>query len=209
MPTDIPKNFNDVMPKGGFSGIFSSKPLPQLLTISYWIYLASALLWLLTTIPGLIFSFITLGLGRYWIADGIRGIVVSVISLAIIVAIVITVLKLKEGLQWPRLALTILSGVTFILGFFGAFTGWLTVIAAVFLWLPESTNWFNAQKAGVPYVPANQTPAPGYAPGYQPGAQQPGYQAPGYTPPQQGYQPPTAPGAEGQPGQYPGPGAGQ
>jgi hypothetical protein len=41
MPTDRPRNFNDVMPSGGFSDMFTVTWLPTELTVAYWIWLIS------------------------------------------------------------------------------------------------------------------------------------------------------------------------
>jgi len=157
IPADAPKSINDVMPKGGFSGIFNVSGLPMLLKISYLIWIIGAGLWLLTTIIGLIFSFALLGrksdsiLGVVvydYTAQGIGGIVLSIVALVVIAAIVVSAMKLKEGLQWPRMALSVLAVISFILVFFGAGIGFLGVIAAVLMWLPESSAWINSQKQG-------------------------------------------------------------
>ncbi|ABY24436.1 hypothetical protein RSal33209_2711 [Renibacterium salmoninarum ATCC 33209] len=154
MPADAPKSINDVMPKGGFSGIFNVNGLPTMLKVSYLIWIIGAGIWLLTTIFGLIFSFALLGRGTDTIfgasfnytAEGIKGIIVSIIAVVVIAAIVVSAMKLKEGLQWPRMALTILAVVSFIMLFFGAGLGLIGIVATVFMWLPESTAWFNARK---------------------------------------------------------------
>lgn len=159
MPTDIPHSMNDVMPKGGFSGIFNTTGLPTLLKVSYILWLVTAGLWLLTTLFGFIFSIIALGArdnslfgvtipgsGDEIRAAGVKGVVVSIIALVVIAAIVVCAMKLKEGLQWPRMALTILTVVSLILVFFGAGVGLIGVVATILMWLPESTAWINSRK---------------------------------------------------------------
>lgn len=155
MPADAPKSLNEALPKGGFSGIFNVNGLPTLLKVSYLIWIIGAGIWLLSTIFGLILSFTLLGrkgeaisgTGVYdYTGDGIRGIIVSLIALVVIAAIVVSAMKLKEGLQWPRLALTILAIISFILMFFGAGLGILAVVATVLMWLPESSAWINSRK---------------------------------------------------------------
>lgn len=145
MPADAPKSLNDVMPKGGFSGIFNTNGLPSLLKISYLIWIIGAGLWLLTTVIGFVVSLVQLGFG-FSAATGARGTIVSIIAFVVIAAIVVSAMKLKEGLQWPRMALSILAVISFILIFFGAGIGFLGVIAAVLMWLPESSAWINSRK---------------------------------------------------------------
>lgn len=164
MPTDGPKSFDDVMPKGGFSGIFNVAGLPNLLKWSYILWLITAGLWLLTTIIGFIFSLTLLGRGSdtilgtlygsdYWRGEGIKGIIFSIIALVVIAAIVVCAMKLKEGLQWPRLALTIIAAVSIILAIFGGGgVGLIGIVATVLMWLPESTAWLNSRRSAPPVV---------------------------------------------------------
>jgi hypothetical protein len=160
MPTDGPRSFNDVLPRGGFSGIFNASGLPTLLKVSYFLWIIGAALWLLTTIFGLIFSILALGARDdvfFGItipgssdsirAGGARGIVVSIIALVLITAIVLCAMKLKEGLQWPRMALTVITVLAFVLLFFGAWSAFiLPLVATILMWLPESTAWLDARK---------------------------------------------------------------
>ncbi|NYE95544.1 Flp pilus assembly pilin Flp [Psychromicrobium silvestre] len=163
MPTDGPKSFNDVMPKGGFSGIFSVAGLPQLLKISYILWLITAGLWLISTVIGLIFSIIRIATPDYNDLNslisltrpnergaGVAGLIVSIISLVLIAAIVVFAMKLKEGFQWARLALSIIAAVSIVLVFFGAGTGLIGVVATVLMWLPESTAWLNSRRNAPP-----------------------------------------------------------
>ncbi|WP_427015512.1 hypothetical protein ACQCSX_11830 [Pseudarthrobacter sp. P1] len=138
MPADMPHSMNDVMPKGGLSGIFSTTGLPTLLKVSYILWLVTAGFWLLGTIIGFLISLVTL--------SG-KGIILSIISLAVIAAIVVCAMKLKEGLQWPRMALTVLAVVSLILVFAGAGgVGVIGIVATILMWLPESTAWINSRK---------------------------------------------------------------
>jgi hypothetical protein len=162
MPKDAPRTFSDVVPAGGLKGMFKLAGLPTLIKVSYILWLVTAALWLLTTIIGLILSIVFLGArddtflgyevpgsGAALRASGASGIVVSIIALVVIAAIVVCAMKLKEGLQWPRLALTALAVISLILVFFGAWVSIIGVAAAVLMWLPESTAWLNSRK-GVP-----------------------------------------------------------
>ncbi len=162
MPKDAPRSMNEVMPAGGFGGMFKMDGLPQLLKISYIIWLVSAGLWLLSTFFLLIGSLFALGAkdnsilgitipgsGAEIRAQGIKGIVVAIISLALILAIVVCAMKLKEGMQWARMALSVIAFLSIVLLFFGAGGGLLGIVATVLMWLPESTAWLNSRSKGV------------------------------------------------------------
>ncbi|WP_394939958.1 hypothetical protein [Psychromicrobium sp. YIM B11713] len=160
LPTDTPKSFDEVLPKGGFSGIFNLGGLPQLLKISYVLWLITAGIWLLTTIFGFIGSLVLLGQGDnlfgvyvesgYYRGLGIRGIIISIIALVVIAAIVVFAMKLKEGLQWARFALTAVAVVSIILTAFGAWVSLIGIVATVLMWLPESTAWLNSRRSAPP-----------------------------------------------------------
>ena len=157
MPKDMPHSVKDVMPAGGFAGIFKMDGMPQLLKISYIIWLVTAGIWFLLNIVLLLGSLIALGAqdslfgyGAAVRAAGVKGIIVSIIAFVLIAAIVICAMKLKEGVQWARLALSAIVVLGFIMLFFGASgSGLLGVVAAVLMWLPESTAWFNSRAKGV------------------------------------------------------------
>lgn len=147
MPQDMPHSMNDVMPVGGFSGIFKTAGLPQLLKISYIIWLVTAGLGILFNIIGMLGSLLFLGLGS---GSAARGFVSSVISLAVMVAVVICAMKLKEGMQWARMALSAMVVLSIILVPLGASgTGLLGIVAAVLMWLPESSAWLKSHAGGV------------------------------------------------------------
>lgn len=135
----------DVMPAGGFSGLFKTEGLPPLLKISY-------IMWLVTAGISLFFAFLSFIAALFLLAspylrgNGFRGIVMTVVSLVIIAAIVICAMKLKEGMQWARMALSIIVVVSIFLIFFGTTVGvWLGIVAAVLMWMPESTAWLNSR----------------------------------------------------------------
>ncbi len=149
MPADMPRSIKDVMPAGGFTGIFKMGDLPQLLKISYIIWLVTAALWLFFTFFAFIGSLFLLS-SSYYRGSGVRGIVISIISLALIAAIVVCAMKLKEGMQWARIALSIIALISiflFVTSSRGG--GLLSVVAAVLMWLPESTAWLNSRSKGV------------------------------------------------------------
>ena len=163
MPKDMPHSFGEVMPKGGFSGLFNTTGLPTLLKVSYIIWLVTAALWLIGTFFGIIFSLIAItasddtvfgivvpGSGASIRASGWRGLIGSIIALILIAAILICVLQLKAGMQWARMALSIIAVLSIVLLFFSAGGGLLGIVATILMWLPESTAWLNSRSKGVP-----------------------------------------------------------
>lgn len=145
MPTDMPSSLRDVMPVGGFSGIFKTEGLPQLLKISYIMWLVTAAIWLFFTFFSVLGSLFRLLLTSNRGA-GLWGLVVAVITLALIAGIVLCAMKLKEGKQWARMALSAIV----VVGFFTIFAGgtgggMLGVVAAILMWLPESSAWLNSR----------------------------------------------------------------
>jgi len=162
MPKDMPHSMSEVMPAGGFSGLFNLAGLPQLLKISYIIWLVSAGLWLLGSVLAFFGSLFLLGAsdtsilgipiegtGAALRMSGVRGIVTSIISLVLIAGVLICIMKLKEGMQWARMALSVIAGLSIVLAFFGAGFGLLGVVATILMWLPESSAWFNSRAKGV------------------------------------------------------------
>jgi hypothetical protein len=153
MPTDGPRSFNDVMPKGGFSGMFSVTGLPTELKVSYWIWLIGGMLGVLGTFFGLLAT-----LAVFTVAPALAAfiLVLVLVALALGVAQIVLALKMKEGKEWARLALTIVAGVSLVLAFIGSSVGegignnWLgfliSAAATVLMWLPNSQAWFNTVK---------------------------------------------------------------
>ncbi|WP_264354912.1 hypothetical protein [Pseudarthrobacter sp. MM222] len=157
MPADRPRNVNDVLPQGGFSGMFSVASMPTELKVSYWIWLIGGLLGLLGGVIGLFGSFVLLT-----VAPGI-GIVVLLlvlVALALAAAQFILAMKMKEGREWARLALTILAGVSLLLTIISASatdgrsgSSWpgfiISLAATVLMWLPNSQAWFASLRGRV------------------------------------------------------------
>lgn len=149
IPKDMPRSIQDAMPAGGLAGIFRTDGLPQLLKISYIMWLVTAAIWLFFTFFSFIGSLFGLA-SRYFRGEAVWGLVASIISVALIAAIVVCAMKLKEGKQWARMALSAIVVVGFILMASGSNGGSLLgVVAAVLMWLPESTAWLNARAKGL------------------------------------------------------------
>jgi hypothetical protein len=78
------------------------------------------------------------------------------VALAIAAAQIVLVLRMKEGKEWARLALTIVAGVSLVLAVIGGSVGggignnWLgfliSAAATVLMWVPNSQAWFAAVK---------------------------------------------------------------
>lgn len=141
MPTEWPTGANDIMPAGGFSGIFKTAGLPQMIKVSYIIWLIVGGLSLFFSALGFIFSLILFSP---------RGAVVSLISMILAAAVILVAMKLKEGLPWARMVLTAITVLNIILVFVGGGSGWLGIVATIFMWLPESSAWLNSRSQNTP-----------------------------------------------------------
>lgn len=156
MPTDGPKSFNDVMPKGGFSGMFNVAGMPIELKVSYWIWLIGGLLGLL---GGLIGVFGTLVL--FGVAPGFAAVllILVLVSLVLAAAQIVLAMKMKEGKEWARLALSALVVVGLLISIIasasldGQGNNWfgfiIGAVATVLMWLPNSQAWFKSVKGSV------------------------------------------------------------
>jgi hypothetical protein len=152
LPTDRPRNFNDALPSGGFAGMFTVTWLPTELKVAYWIWLIGGLLGLLGGVIGLFGSFVLLA-----VAPGLGLIVLLLVlvALALAAAQVILAMKMKEGREWARFALTIVAGISLLLAILNASAAdgrgggsWpsfvISLVATVLMWLPNSQAWFDS-----------------------------------------------------------------
>ncbi len=154
MPTDRPRSFSDVMPVGGLSGMFTVTAMPTELKVSYWIWLLGGLLGLLAGVVGIFGSFVLLAFAP---GAGLVVLLLVLIALAIASAQIVLAMKMKEGREWARFALTIIAGISLILVLVnaGAVDGrgggnWMSflisLVATVLMWLPNAQAWFAAQR---------------------------------------------------------------
>jgi uncharacterized membrane protein len=152
VPADRPRNFGDVMPQGGFSSMFSVTGMPTELKVSYWIWLIGGLLGLLGGVVGLFGSFVLLAVAP---AIGLVVLLLVLVALALAVAQIVLAMKMKEGREWARFALTILVGVSLLLTILGASatdgrsgTSWpgfiISLVATALMWMPNSQAWFSS-----------------------------------------------------------------
>ena len=150
LPADRPRDFHDTMPHGGFSDMFTVSWLPVELKIAYWIWLIGGLLGLLGGVVGLFGAFVLLA-----VVPGLGFVVLLLVlvALALSGAQVILAMKMKEGREWARFALTIVAGISLLLailnssaadgrgaGSWPSFT--ISLVAVVLMWLPNSQSWF-------------------------------------------------------------------
>lgn len=151
VPADRPRNFNEVLPLGGYSGMFTLPAMPTELKISYWVWVIGGLLGLLAGVIGL-FSVLVLFVVSP--PEGILLLLLVVVALALAGAQVTLAMKMKEGREWARFALTIAAGVSLLLAALSTgFTGggsWpgfvISLAATVLMWLPNSQSWFAASR---------------------------------------------------------------
>lgn len=156
MPTDGPKNFNDVLPQGGFSGMFKVTGMPTELKVSYWIWLIGGLLGVLGALLGLFGSVVL-----FTLAPGVAVVVLLLVLIALVVAAaqIVFAMKMKEGKEWARLALTVIAAISLILSIVGGAmangqgSNWfgfvISLVATVLMWLPNSQAWFKSAKGAL------------------------------------------------------------
>jgi len=157
MPADRPRNFNDALPAGGLSGMFKVAAMPTELKVSYWIWVIGGFLGLLGGIIGLFGSFVLIAFAP---AIGLLVLLLVLVAFALATAQIILAMKMKEGREWARLALTILAGLSLLLALIsagvadgrggGSVPGFIiSLVATVLMWLPNSQAWFVAQRGRV------------------------------------------------------------
>lgn len=137
--------------RSGFPAIFSVAGLPTELKVSFWIWFLGGILGLLGGLLGMLAS-LTLFAAAPAAALGV--LVLMLLAATVGTAQIIFALRMKEGKQWARLALTVLTAATLVLalanlamrvGQGGNWAGFLISLAAtVLLWLPRSQAWFAA-----------------------------------------------------------------
>ncbi|MET1089013.1 MAG: hypothetical protein ABWY04_18165 [Arthrobacter sp.] len=145
------------MPLGGFASMFTVTWMPTPLKVAYWIWLISGLLGLLGGVIGLFGSFVLLA-----VAPGLGFVVLLLVLVALAIAAtqVILAIKMKEGHEWARFALTIVAGISLLLAILNASTAdgrgggsWphftVSLVATVLMWLPSSQAWFSSVRGRV------------------------------------------------------------
>lgn len=150
MPGDRPRSFHDVLPRGGFSGMFTATGMPTGLGISYWIWLIGGLLGLVGGIIGLFGSLVLLA-----VLPGLGLLVLLLVlaALTLAAAQIVLAMKMKEGREWARFALTMVAGISLVLMIINAGVAegrgggnWpsfiISLVAVVLMWMPSSQAWF-------------------------------------------------------------------
>ena len=151
VPDHWPRTFNEALPAGGYSGMFTVPAMPTELKISYWIWVIGGLLGLLAGVIGLFGALVLFVVSP---PAGILLLLLVLVALALAGAQITLAMKMKEGWEWARFALTIAAGVSLVLAALstgiaggGSWPGFLISLAAtVLMWLPNSQPWFTAGK---------------------------------------------------------------
>lgn len=119
--------------------------VPQQLTISYWLWVAAAVLGVLLGIVNI--AVIAGQYGGIFVGAAITGLIIGIILAAFYVFCAI---RLKEGARWARIVLTVLGALAVIGLFSQLIVGNLSFIgsaaavaAAILMWLPESQKHFR------------------------------------------------------------------
>lgn len=157
MPADRPRSFSDAMPHGGFSGMFSVTAMPTELKVSYWIWLIGGLLGLLGGVIGLFGSFVIFAFAP---AVGLLVLLLVLVALTLAAAQIILAMKMKEGREWARFALTIVAGISLVLAIVNASavagrgggsmpSFVISLVATVLMWLPNSQAWFAGHRGRI------------------------------------------------------------
>ena len=131
--------------------MFSVPAMPAGLRVSYWIWVIGGLLGLLAGVVGLFGALVLFVVSP---PAGILLLLLVLVALALSGAQVTLAMKMKEGREWARTALTIAAGVSLVLAAvssgFAAGGSWpgfaISLAATVLMWLPSAQSWFDAAK---------------------------------------------------------------
>lgn len=137
--------------------MFSVTSMPTELKVSYWIWLIGGLLGLLAGVVGVFGSFV---LFAFVPAVGLVVLLLVLAALAIAAAQIILAMKMKEGREWARFALTIVAGISLVLLIINSSAvdgrgggNWLSFLvslaATVLMWMPNAQAWFLAHRGRI------------------------------------------------------------
>lgn len=170
MPTAWPGSIGDAIPsfRSGISGIFQTSHMPMDARIGYWVWLVGCALaiigWVFamgTILIGILFNPVILmatgmmsffgdfrwGVIFFYVASMLFSLIVLLIQLSL-------TLRIREGDEWARMALTILTVLSIVYaiiltaaglesGGAGAIvTSVLSLLLLAFFWLPKANAWF-------------------------------------------------------------------
>ncbi|HET8878627.1 MAG TPA: hypothetical protein VFN00_04175 [Arthrobacter sp.] len=150
-PEDHPRSFHETLPVGGYAAMFTVPPMPASLKVSYWVWVVGGLLGLLAGVVGLFGALVLFVVSP---PSGLLLLLLVFVALALAAAQVTLAMKMKEGREWARHALTIATGVSLLLA--AVSTGWagggswpgftISLAATILMWLPGAQAWFDAAK---------------------------------------------------------------
>ena len=170
MPTAWPRSIGEAIPsfRSGISGIFQTSHMPMDARIGYWVWLVGCVLaiigWVFamgTILIGILFNPVILmatgmmsffgdfrwGVIFFYVASMLFSLIVLLIQLSL-------TLRIREGDEWARMALTILTVLSIIYaiiltaaglesGGAGAIvTSILSLLLLAFFWMPKANAWF-------------------------------------------------------------------
>lgn len=170
MPTAWPKSIGDAIPsfRSGISGTFQTSHMPMDARIGYWVWLVGCVLaiigWVFamgTILIGILFNPVILmatgmmsffgdfrwGVIFFYVASMLFSLIVLLIQLSL-------TLRIREGDEWARMALTILTVLSIVYaiiltaaglesGGAGAIvTSILSLLLLAFFWMPKANAWF-------------------------------------------------------------------
>lgn len=137
--------------------MFKVAAMPTELKVSYWIWLIGGLLGLLGGVIGLFGSFVLIAFAP---PIGLLVLLLVIVALALATAQIVLAMKMKEGREWARFALTILVGLSLVLTLIsagvtdgrggGSLPGFIiSLVATVLMWLPNAQAWFVANRGRI------------------------------------------------------------
>lgn len=170
MPTAWPKTVAAAKPsfRQGFGSIFQTAHMPMDARIGYWVWLVGTVLaivlWFFSiaviAFGVLINPFTLVATGMVGIFGGVRwGMVLLFVATMVFVLVMMVVqlfmtLKLREGAEWARLALTAITLASIVYsiiltaaglesgGAGSVVTNILSLLMVAFFWLPKANEWF-------------------------------------------------------------------
>lgn len=169
-PTAWPTSFGSAKPsfRGGIGSIFQTAHMPMEARIGYWVWLVGCVLaiigWIFSMgviVFGILFNpYLLVATGMVSFFGGFRWGVILLFAATMLVSLVMLVvqlyltLKIREGAEWARFSLTVLTFLTIVYSIIltaaglesgGAATVTVTILSLLllaFFWLPKANAWF-------------------------------------------------------------------
>ncbi|MBT1001291.1 hypothetical protein KIH31_01635 [Paenarthrobacter sp. DKR-5] len=127
--------------------MFRASALPTELRISYYIWLLGGLLSVVVSVLFLVGTLLV----STAVAEAGQGAALALAfgslaaSLVLAAAQILFALRMKEGYEWARIALTVVAALSLVAAV--VFQNWLSflvsAVATVLMWLPNAQAWFR------------------------------------------------------------------